>query len=222
MIWVLVLLGALTQQASTSAQEAKRVVVQNFRGPSGGAVRNHVVTALRDQREVELAPSAPFEGLTGSALHDAAAEAGVSAFIQGKVTKKGKLLAVSVSVRDADTGEVVGEESWTKKKPQLDDVGHDFWSRLGPAILRTRAPEKKAPPPVAAAKPEPLAETPPPVVAKQPAPEPEHASDRPHAPGAAWASTAATSTATAVTTAPAAPVRASRWRSTPSGFPART
>jgi hypothetical protein len=184
LIRVLVLLCALTYGASSSAQEAKRVVVQNFRGPSGGAVRNHIVTALRDQHEVELAQSAAFEGLTGSALHDAAAEAGVSAFVQGRVTKKGKLLSVSVSVRDADTGEVVGEESWTKKKPQLDDVGHDFWSKLGPAILRTRAPEKKAPPPVAAAKPEPVAEKPPPV-AKQaaPEPEPERASDRPHAPG---------------------------------------
>lgn len=186
-IWVLVLLGTLSLGSSSFAEDAKRVVVQNFRGPSGGAVRNDVVAALHDQAGVELAQSAPFEGLSGSALRDAAAEAGVSAFIQGKVAKKGKLLAVTVSVRDASTGEVVGEQSWTKKKPQLDDVGRDFWSKLGPAVLGTSVPEKKPEPaPVAEAKPE---KVPPPVapVAKQTEPESEpdkpRASDQPYAKG---------------------------------------
>jgi hypothetical protein len=157
------------------AQEKRRVVVQSFRGPSSGAVRNHVVSALRDQADVELVPSAAFEGASGGALRDAAAEAGVSAVVQGKVTKRGKLLAVSISVRDADTGEVVQEESWTKKKPQLDDVGRDFWARLGPAVMRTHAPEKKPEAPVAPVKEKAPVAAPPPVAHKEelePEPEP--------------------------------------------------
>jgi hypothetical protein len=151
----------------------KRVVVQNFRGPSGGSVRNQVIGALRDQHDVELVQSAAFDGVSGSALTDAAAEAGVSAFVQGRVSKKGKLLSVNISVRDAATGEVVQDETWTEKKRRLDDIEREFWSRLGPAILRTHAPEKKAPEPVVASKrEEPKLEKPPPIV-RESEPEPE-------------------------------------------------
>lgn len=142
----MVLMGVAFSSASAFAEGPKRVVVQSFRGPGAGSARNHVVSALMEHNEIELVTSPAFDGASGSALQDAAAEENVSAVITGRVNKKGKLLSVHVSVRDASTGNTVEETTWTKKKQQLDDIEKDLWKRLGAAILRTSVPEKKKPP----------------------------------------------------------------------------
>lgn len=146
-IWALVALllsawASWTIAPHAAAEDSKRVVVQSFRGPSGGVARNHVVGALKQQSDVEIYPSESFEGLSGAALQAAAAEAGVSAIIEGKVKKKGKLLQVNVSVRDASTDEVLRDADWTRKKNQLDDIRDKFWMVMGPYVMRTSVPAK--------------------------------------------------------------------------------
>jgi TolB-like protein len=140
----------------TAAQDQKRVVVMPFKGPSGAAARKQVVQGLKQRSEVEIVPASQLKA--GGDLHEGAAEAQVSAIIEGTVAKKGKLLEITVSVRDADSGEVVHEEAWTRKKPQLKKLHGNVWKKLGPHIQRTRAPEKAPPPPeVVEPEPEPVA-----------------------------------------------------------------
>jgi TolB-like protein len=129
--------------ARVDAQDTKRVVVQPFTGPSAQEARSHVVNALKDQSGVELAPADDFDGLSGSRLREAASEAGVSAFIEGKVRKKGKALLVTVSVRDAASSEVLHDQDWTRKKTQLSDIRENFWTSMGPYIEKTTVPSKK-------------------------------------------------------------------------------
>jgi hypothetical protein len=173
------LIASLGFAASVSADGQKRVVVQSFRGPRASNARTHVVNALMEHDEVDLVTSPAFDGATGSALQDAAAEQSVSAIIQGKVTKKGKLLTVQVSVRDAANGNVVEEAKWTEKKQSLDDIEKDLWQRLGPAILRTEVPEKKkAPPPEPEQKREPERVEKPTPIKLEPEPEREPAEEK--------------------------------------------
>lgn len=160
-IWSLVFglaLWAITVEPAF-AQDSKRVVVQSFRGPSSGPARNAVVAALTDRSDVEIVPASELGGASsGSALHDAAAEAQVSAIVEGKVSKMGKLLRVTVSVRDADSGEVVHEEEFVKKQAQLKSISEAFWPVMGSHIMSTRAPEKPAKP--SEREPEPVADQP--------------------------------------------------------------
>ena len=144
-IWSLVIALAcwLSAAEPALAQDTRRVVVQNFRGPSSGPARNAVVASLKNRSDVELVPASKLGGASsGSALHDAAAEAQVSAVIEGKVAKVGKSLRVTVTVRDMDSGEVTHEEEFVKKKPQLKSIKGAFWPAMGSYIQKTRPPEK--------------------------------------------------------------------------------
>ena len=40
----------------------------------------------------------------------------LSAFVEGTVVKEGRNLQATVSVRDASTGEVIHEETWSKRR----------------------------------------------------------------------------------------------------------
>jgi hypothetical protein len=133
----------LSLAPSTATAQTARVVVQTFRGPSGNVARAHVLGALKNQSEVELVRAEPFQGLSGEALRDAAAEAEVNAVLEGKVRKKGKQLQVIVSVRDASSGEVLHEQDWTRRKNQLGEIRDNFWTLMGPYILKAQAPEKR-------------------------------------------------------------------------------
>lgn len=132
---------------SLVSAQAKRVVVRSFHGPSAGVARNHVVSALKSESEVELVPSDSFEGLSGQGLRDAAAEAGVSAIFEGKTRKKGKLLVVTVSVRNAASGDTLHDQDWTRKKNQLGEIRDNFWSIMGPSVRKSEVPERRAPEP---------------------------------------------------------------------------
>jgi hypothetical protein len=133
---------------SLVSAQAKRVVVRSFHGPSASVARNHVVNALKSESEVELVPSDNFEGLSGQGLRDAAAEAGVSAIFEGKTRKKGKLIVITVSVRDAASGETLHDQDWTRKKNQLSEIRDNFWSIMGPSVRKAEVPERRAPEPV--------------------------------------------------------------------------
>ncbi|HEX6240369.1 MAG TPA: hypothetical protein VFZ61_05730, partial [Polyangiales bacterium] len=120
------------EASAARAQDTARVVVQSFRGPSGNVARAQVLGALKNQSEIEVVRSDAFEGLSGSALQDAAAEAEVSAVIEGRVRKKGKLLEVTVSVRDMSSGDVLHDQDWTRKKQKLNEIRDNFWTLMGP------------------------------------------------------------------------------------------
>ena len=169
--------------APGAAQQTKRVVVLEFKGPSAAAVRGHVLAALGEHSEIEVVSSkdaartAQELSLTLNNADDltrVAQELGVSAFIEGEVTKEGKNLRALVRVRNAATGEVVHEEPWTRKnKAQLKAVRSNFWEIMGPHILATEAPEKPVAPPPA---PEPEELAPPPEESvEEPPPEEEKA-----------------------------------------------
>lgn len=128
------------------AQETKRVVVLKFSGPSAGVVRNHVVSAMQYESDVALVPSESFEGLSASARTDAAAEAQVSAFIDGSVKKKGKFLVATILVRDASSGSILHRENWRRKKNQLKEIRDNFWAVMGPYIMRSQVPTQAKPP----------------------------------------------------------------------------
>lgn len=127
------------------AQDTKRVVVMNFRGPSSGPARNAVVTSLKGRSGVQVVPASELGGATsGSALRDAAAEAQVSAVVEGKVAKMGKFLRVTVTVRDMSSGDVAHEGEFVKKKNQLKSLKGAYWSAAGSSIKGTSPPEKPA------------------------------------------------------------------------------
>jgi hypothetical protein len=165
--------------APGAAQQTKRVVVLEFKGPSSAAVRGHVLAALGAHSEVEVVSSkeaARTAQQLSVTLNNAddltrvAQELQVSAFIEGEVSKEGKNLRALVRVRNAATGEVVHEEPWTRKnKAQLKAVRGNFWDVMGPHILATEAPAKPV-----EAPPEPEPEEPKPVlIGDDELPEPE-------------------------------------------------
>jgi hypothetical protein len=150
----------------TAAQDQKRVVVMPFKGPAGPAARKQVVQGLKGH--VEIVPAGKLRA--GGDVREGAADAQISAIIEGSVAKEGKQgkqLEISVTVRDADSGEAVHEEKWKRNKPQLKKLNAVVWKKLGPHIERTRAPEKVEPPP-AVAEPEPEPEPLPPPPPKRP------------------------------------------------------
>jgi hypothetical protein len=161
---------------SAAAQDQKRVVVMPFKGPGAPPVQKQFVAALKARSEVRVLPE---KALKGPDKRKAAARAQVSAFIEGRVAKKGKLIEVLVSVRDADSGEVVHEERWLRKKPQLKTIKGSVWDKLGSYILGTHAPAKASKPepePEPESEPEPEPEpvaAPPPKRTRPPPPEPE-------------------------------------------------
>ena len=182
--WLAACIGCwlLVCAAPGAAQQTKRVVVLEFKGPSSAAVRGHVLAALGEHSEVEVVSSkeaartAQKLSLTLNNADDltrVAQELEVSAFIEGEVTKEGKNLRALVRVRNAATGEVVHEEPWTRKnKAQLKAVRGNFWDVMGPHILATEAPARpvEAPP---EPEPEPEAAPAPVMEAEAPPEEPE-------------------------------------------------
>lgn len=164
-IWLaaLSLLAAIcTGSAATARADAKRVTVLKFKGPSAAAFEAQVTRALKQRDEVELVAAREVQTTVnrlGNSLESDGdyREVGealeLSAFIEGEVSKKGRNLEASVRVRDADSGAVVHEETWTRKRSKIRTLRPVVWSALGPAIARTS-------PPTPQAKPEPEPEKP--------------------------------------------------------------
>ncbi len=144
------------------AQEEKRVAVMNFEGQSAAAAHAQVAKALKQRPEVELVSAREVKstaGRLGNSLQtaDDFREVGealeLSAIIEGDVQKRGRNLQINVRVRNAATGEVVHEETWTKRRSQMKTIGSSVWRALGPAIAESSPPTKKQKP-----KPKPVEE----------------------------------------------------------------
>jgi TolB-like protein len=148
--WV-VFAAALLSQGSAVAQDEKRVAVLEFTGPSAGAVQAQVSQGLKARSEVEIVSAREVKSTAdrlGNSLDSATEykEVGealeVSAFIEGTVEKRGRNLQANVTVRNASTGEVIHEETWTKRRSGLKTIKPEVWKKLGPAIQESSAPVK--------------------------------------------------------------------------------
>jgi hypothetical protein len=148
------------------AAAQKRVVVMNFDGPQAAAVRAQVVGALSAESEVEVVSvkdvnaAADRLGVSTNNADDltkVAAELGVSAFIEGDVSKEGKNFRALTRVRNAATGDVVHEEPWVRNKKTIKTIRAKFWGVMKPHILATEAPAKPEEPEPEPEEPEPVA-----------------------------------------------------------------
>ena len=168
-------LAALTLSATVLpqavlAQETKRVAVLEFTGQSAGAFQAQITGGLKGHPEIELVSNREVKGTAdrlGNSLSSAndikeVAEAlELSAVIEGSIAKKGRGLEGKVRVHDGSTGQVVHEETWSKRRSQMKTIKPTVWAALGPSIRQTSAPSKgkaKTKPsktkPVAVAEPE--------------------------------------------------------------------
>lgn len=205
-IWLsaLSMVVALVLSSGVRAEDDKRITILTFEGPSAKSVQGQVLRALKHHRHVELVSARDVANTADRLGNDMTSEADfrelgealeLSAFIEGKVAKKGRNLQVTVSVRNAATGEVIHEETWTRRRSELKKIRPLVWDALAPAISESSAPTgkpkpkkgKPVPPP-----PEPTEEElpeeelpeeeevavvppPPPPKKKRPPPEPEEA-----------------------------------------------
>lgn len=170
--------------SAASAQGPKRVVVLSFTGPHAEQIRAHAVGALSKQSEVEIVPEREVESAAeriGASLSSAegyqrvAGELTLSAFIEGSVDGGKNMTKATISVRNGATGEVLHEETWSRKtRAQLKAIRGNFWEAMGPHIAASSPPAKQetAPVPVAA----PVENGPEP---EQKAPEPEAVEEEP-------------------------------------------
>ncbi len=154
----------LSGASAAQAQEEKRVAVMAFEGPSAAAAHAQVTKALKQRPEIELVSAREMKstaGRLGNSLASASdfREVGealeLSAIIEGDVAKRGRNLQINVRVRDASTGEVIHEETWTKRRSHMKTLGGAVWRALGPAISESSTPTKK---PSAKPKPAPVEE----------------------------------------------------------------
>jgi TolB-like protein len=152
--WTLVVAASFAAASGASAQEAKRVAVLDFTGTSASAVQSQIMSALKEQSEVELVSGREVKS-TSSRLGNSLSRSSdfkevgealdLSAFIEGDVEKKGHRLQATVRVRDASTGSVVHEETWSRRPSGLKTIKPQVWVALGPAIGETSAPAKPKP-----------------------------------------------------------------------------
>jgi TolB-like protein len=191
----LVLAAALLSQGSAAAQDAKRVAVLEFTGPSAGAVQAQVSQGLKARSDVELVSNKEVRSTAdrlGNSLDSSSdfKEVGealeLRAFVEGNVVKKGRDLKATVSVRDASTGEVIHEETWSKHRSGVKTIKPTVWKALGPAIEDSSVPIKAKPAKAKPAKPVVVAaaveeeeeEEPPPVAARKPVEDEEEEKPR--------------------------------------------
>ncbi|HEX5661085.1 MAG TPA: hypothetical protein VFX59_28030 [Polyangiales bacterium] len=137
-----------------AAQDAKRVVILDFKGPSASAVQAQVAAGLKGRNEIELVAAREATTRSGGTPSNAAQykEVGeahdIAAFITGDVKKQGHRLQAEVRVIDASTGQEVHEETYSRRSNALKTIKPTVWTALGPAIAESTAPAK----PKAAAK----------------------------------------------------------------------
>lgn len=123
MIWTVGLaalaLGGGEARAQSSA--AQRVVVDSFGGPQGGTTRAALVRSLEENGLVVI-PSDEVDAarrqlglgarMTSAQYVEIGRALRASAFIDGRVSRQRRRWSVTVRVRSASDGEIVGRESW--------------------------------------------------------------------------------------------------------------
>jgi TolB-like protein len=178
-----------------SAQDAKRVVVLDFKGPNASSVQTQVVAGLKSEDSIELVSAREAQSaadragvsLNGSSGYKQVGEAlDVAAFVTGDVKKQGHRLQATVRVYNASNGQEVHEETWSRRSSALKTIKPTVWTALGPAIEESSAPAKKTskatkpskqkpppPPPPEEEEEEEEEEAPPPRATRKPERQPE-------------------------------------------------
>jgi hypothetical protein len=202
---------------AAAAPADRRLGILPFDGPGAGEVQRAVTAALvaRGYRVI------PVVDEPGVGVRGVSAELKLAAVIAGRVAVRGKQRGVRVVLRSGETGGILTESVWTAKGPAtalVRMIQQTLWQRMGPMIVRARAPramepgedllslrrgEADAAMPISSTAPAPRTQPapgggpPPPVPAPAPAPPPE-----PPPPAAAGAPRAPASGPRAIAAAP--------------------
>jgi TolB-like protein len=123
------------QPVEESAQAKKTVVLLEFRGPEGAKVRDAVMAALTER--YQLVPDQEYQRaarrlkarrMRPAHVAKVAEELGIDAVIHGKIRRRrGRRLAVVVTVRDGTTGEVLTDIDAELERRKVDE-------QAGPAV----------------------------------------------------------------------------------------
>lgn len=148
---------AASSAVASGVHAQQRVVVREFTGPGGKALRQSVVKAIArggkaqlvaDEEVTAKAASLGVDLSTDVGRGIAADEMQLSTFVDGEVEKKGARSTLTVHVYDGASGGLAGESTFAGRMPALARrVSADFWNELGDAIEGTSAPERQAAPP---------------------------------------------------------------------------
>lgn len=135
--------------------ERRRVVVGAVEGPPNGAnrARSALVSAFESRpRELELLGRDVFEGAArdlGVGLESegdvarVASEAGVAAYITGRVTRRGRRWLATFEVRDGTSGRVVGTAEFSGASPSAlaSAISRGGFRDLRPALAESTTPD---------------------------------------------------------------------------------
>ncbi|MCA9603309.1 MAG: hypothetical protein KC417_14855 [Myxococcales bacterium] len=121
--------------SATVAWAQPRVTVNEFSGPSSAPVRNQVVRALINE-SVVVVPSSDVEKVGSSDPTTISAQLELNAFIDGKVTKRGRRFSARISVVEGATGKTVRSMTFSARNAKSlgNVVRQGFWNRLGDAV----------------------------------------------------------------------------------------
>jgi hypothetical protein len=164
--WASTPLGADAQSGGWPTRAAaggpKRVVVETFGGPQASRVRSSLVADLAehgdavtlvDERELrDAARQAGLRAVRTDADYAAMARAlNVSAFVDGRVGRRGRAWTATVRVRSGETGAVIGTETWSGATiAALGAVRRNGYARLRPHLEAARSPQAGPPQPAPA------------------------------------------------------------------------
>jgi len=131
-------LGCVLWPSAVDAQA--RVVVQRFGGPQGARLRAALINDLEengievvDNREVQRVAREAVgrSNLRSDDFPTVAAQLGVSAFLSGRVRRRGRRFTLTVSVRNAADGSRLGSASWGGRNVgSLRAIGRNGYARL--------------------------------------------------------------------------------------------
>ncbi|MCA9597597.1 MAG: hypothetical protein KC776_29990 [Myxococcales bacterium] len=118
------------------------VVVLEFSGPQGKAIRGYVVSALKRDKKVDLTDA---EGVDSESGPDALKAVGAKAFVAGTVTSK-KANEVKIAVKNGADGETLSEFTLKagSKGALRRVIARDLRKKVAASLSRAKAPEPPA------------------------------------------------------------------------------
>ncbi len=146
----LLVVSAAPRPSVVEAQGSARVVVQRFRGPRGGVVRRHLIESL-EENGLTVVPEADVRRarrelgfgrrIEGAQYVELARVLGVSAFIDGRVTRRRRRWSLRVRVRNGYDGQELGDGRWAGRTASaLAAIRRNGFRRLSDPLGRARGP----------------------------------------------------------------------------------
>ena len=145
-----VALASSTLLPAAAAAQGQRVAVEGFRGPRASRVRSLLVANLEQngytvvgERELERAQRELGVGSRPSEDEyvQLGRELNVAAFVSGTVSRARRSWRLTVRVRNAADGQVLGSEGWGGRTTgAMDAIGRNGAARLREHLDRARAP----------------------------------------------------------------------------------